>query len=164
MSPKRKHSNAEAGPSTLPSKRRRTPSYDSSSLRDTPQEDEASVDVNLAREDEYTDTEDDPIDGADGNEVVDKKGVVDYTEEEWEALEKTFIPQIDLRREKKENIHSVRFPVWLPHSPSDNVYPCLFVQAAAESGIIQRVELVQFMCHKNLTFDFGDQLNFIIGP
>ncbi|GLB38155.1 putative P-loop containing nucleoside triphosphate hydrolase protein [Lyophyllum shimeji] len=33
----------------------------------------------------------------------------------------------------------------------------------AEYGIIERIELVNFMCHKYLTFDFGPQINFIIG-
>jgi len=33
----------------------------------------------------------------------------------------------------------------------------------AESGIIERVELFQFMCHQRLTFSFGPQINFIIG-
>ncbi|KIL59060.1 hypothetical protein M378DRAFT_85587 [Amanita muscaria Koide BX008] len=33
----------------------------------------------------------------------------------------------------------------------------------AEHGIIESVELNQFMCHKLLTFQFGPQINFIIG-
>ncbi|KZO95925.1 P-loop containing nucleoside triphosphate hydrolase protein, partial [Calocera viscosa TUFC12733] len=33
----------------------------------------------------------------------------------------------------------------------------------AEMGIVQSLELVNFMCHKNLKFHFGPQLNFIIG-
>ncbi|CAL1712529.1 unnamed protein product [Somion occarium] len=34
---------------------------------------------------------------------------------------------------------------------------------AAEMGIIESLELHQFMCHKYLTFKFGPQINFIIG-
>ncbi|EJT99973.1 P-loop containing nucleoside triphosphate hydrolase protein [Dacryopinax primogenitus] len=33
----------------------------------------------------------------------------------------------------------------------------------AEMGIIQSLELINFMCHKNLKFHFGPQINFIIG-
>ncbi|KAF9452921.1 P-loop containing nucleoside triphosphate hydrolase protein [Macrolepiota fuliginosa MF-IS2] len=33
----------------------------------------------------------------------------------------------------------------------------------AEYGIIEKVELYQFMCHQRLTFSFGPQINFIIG-
>lgn len=39
----------------------------------------------------------------------------------------------------------------------------LFEKTIAESGIIERVELFQFMCHQRLTFSFGPQINFIIG-
>ena len=30
-------------------------------------------------------------------------------------------------------------------------------------GIIEKLELHQFMCHKYLEFNFGPQINFIIG-
>ncbi|KZP31527.1 P-loop containing nucleoside triphosphate hydrolase protein [Athelia psychrophila] len=33
----------------------------------------------------------------------------------------------------------------------------------AEFGIIEHVEMIDFMCHKFLTFTFGPQINFIIG-
>ncbi|KAI0789611.1 P-loop containing nucleoside triphosphate hydrolase protein [Abortiporus biennis] len=33
----------------------------------------------------------------------------------------------------------------------------------AEMGIIEKLEMHQFMCHKYLTFSFGPQINFIIG-
>ncbi|TCD69031.1 Structural maintenance of chromosomes protein 6 [Steccherinum ochraceum] len=33
----------------------------------------------------------------------------------------------------------------------------------AEMGIIEKLEMHQFMCHKYLTFTFGPQINFIIG-
>ncbi|KAF7768000.1 hypothetical protein Agabi119p4_7243 [Agaricus bisporus var. burnettii] len=34
---------------------------------------------------------------------------------------------------------------------------------AADFGIIEKVELYQFMCHQRLTFTFGPQINFIVG-
>ena len=37
------------------------------------------------------------------------------------------------------------------------------VQGIAEHGIIESIEMHQFMCHKYLTFIFGPQINFIIG-
>ena len=30
-------------------------------------------------------------------------------------------------------------------------------------GIIERVEMIDFMCHAYLEFNFGPQINFIIG-
>lgn len=33
----------------------------------------------------------------------------------------------------------------------------------AENGILEKVEMVNFMCHPNLHFDFGPLLNFIVG-
>lgn len=30
-------------------------------------------------------------------------------------------------------------------------------------GIIESIEMAQFMCHKYLTFSLGPQINFIIG-
>ncbi|KAJ3552318.1 hypothetical protein NM688_g4209 [Phlebia brevispora] len=35
--------------------------------------------------------------------------------------------------------------------------------SVAELGIIERIEMAQFMCHKFLEFNFGPQINFIIG-
>lgn len=37
------------------------------------------------------------------------------------------------------------------------------VQGVANHGIIQSLEMHQFMCHKRLSFQFGPQVNFIIG-
>lgn len=36
-------------------------------------------------------------------------------------------------------------------------------QGIAAMGIIERVEMVDFMCHSFLKFNFGPQINFIIG-
>lgn len=36
-------------------------------------------------------------------------------------------------------------------------------QRASECGIIQSLEMHQFMCHPRLSFTFGPQVNFIIG-
>ncbi|KAJ2914708.1 hypothetical protein MD484_g5713, partial [Candolleomyces efflorescens] len=33
----------------------------------------------------------------------------------------------------------------------------------AEYGIIEKIEMTDFMCHKSLNFEFGPQINFIIG-
>lgn len=38
-----------------------------------------------------------------------------------------------------------------------------YSQGIAEHGIIESLEMHQFMCHKYLTFTFGPQINFIIG-
>ena len=40
------------------------------------------------------------------------------------------------------------------------MYRC---QGVAAMGIIERVEMVDFMCHTYLEFNFGPQINFIIG-
>lgn len=37
------------------------------------------------------------------------------------------------------------------------------LQGIAQFGIIESVEMHQFMCHKFLSFKFGPQINFIIG-
>ncbi len=37
------------------------------------------------------------------------------------------------------------------------------LQGVAEMGVIEKLEMHQFMCHKYLTFSFGPQINFIIG-
>ena len=36
-------------------------------------------------------------------------------------------------------------------------------QGVALMGIIERVEMIDFMCHAFLKFNFGPQINFIIG-
>lgn len=36
-------------------------------------------------------------------------------------------------------------------------------QGVAEHGVIEYIEMTQFMCHKLLKFHFGPQINFIIG-
>jgi hypothetical protein len=40
------------------------------------------------------------------------------------------------------------------------MYAC---QGVAAMGIIERVEMLDFMCHAYLKFNFGPQINFIIG-
>ncbi|KAF6748514.1 hypothetical protein DFP72DRAFT_916170 [Ephemerocybe angulata] len=37
------------------------------------------------------------------------------------------------------------------------------VKGIAEYGLVQAIELEDFMCHKKLNFEFGQQINFIIG-
>ena len=36
-------------------------------------------------------------------------------------------------------------------------------QGVADYGVIEAIEMHQFMCHKKLSFEFGPQINFIIG-
>jgi len=38
------------------------------------------------------------------------------------------------------------------------------VEGEAQAGVIESVELVNFMCHKYFKFDFGPQINFVTGP
>lgn len=42
-------------------------------------------------------------------------------------------------------------------------YGSCAAQGVAEHGIIESIEMHQFMCHRFLSFQFGPQINFIIG-
>lgn len=37
------------------------------------------------------------------------------------------------------------------------------VQGVSDHGILESIEMNNFMCHKLLKFNFGPQINFIIG-
>ncbi|KAF9563561.1 P-loop containing nucleoside triphosphate hydrolase protein [Agrocybe pediades] len=63
------------------------------------------------------------------------------TQEHMEELEMQYLPQIEAKRVMN------RGKLGTP----------------ARSGIIKKIELVQFLCHKYLSIDFEDQLNFIVG-
>ncbi|KAJ3517006.1 hypothetical protein NLJ89_g773 [Agrocybe chaxingu] len=63
------------------------------------------------------------------------------SEAEFEELEKSFLPGIEERRKTNEGR----------------------LGGVADAGIIEKIELFQFMCHGYLTFEFGPQLNFIVG-
>jgi hypothetical protein len=62
--------------------------------------------------------------------------------------------------EEKRKVHGVRVSGF---SVDEKSYSCMLVQGIAEHGIIESIEMHQFMCHKFLTFTFGPQINFIIG-
>ncbi|KAF9524403.1 P-loop containing nucleoside triphosphate hydrolase protein [Crepidotus variabilis] len=64
-----------------------------------------------------------------------------WSQEKWDDFEKALTPKIEERRKRNEGT----------------------VGTAAEAGILEKIELYQFMCHKYLTFEFGSQLNFIVG-
>jgi hypothetical protein len=124
-------------------------------------------------EDQQAVSSDSDTDKEDANRN-DRKDMIDYEEEDWEALERRFLPQVEARREANKCRRGVSssfslfftlqatFPCPLLNSTWILINDC-FYQTVAETGILERVELCQFMCHKNLTFDLGDQLNFIIG-
>jgi structural maintenance of chromosomes protein 6 len=38
-----------------------------------------------------------------------------------------------------------------------------YAQGMAEYGVIEGIEVTDFMCHNHLRFEFGPQINFIIG-
>lgn len=39
----------------------------------------------------------------------------------------------------------------------------MLIQGVADHGILESIEMNNFMCHKWLKFNFGPQINFIIG-
>lgn len=38
------------------------------------------------------------------------------------------------------------------------------IENESENGIIEEINLINFMCHKNLTIKLGPKINFIVGP
>ncbi|KAF5318235.1 hypothetical protein D9611_014749 [Ephemerocybe angulata] len=59
------------------------------------------------------------------------------------------------------NLDNVRASI---ESGKKNVkFPPSFMAGIAEYGILQAIEVEQFMCHQRLNFKFGEQINFIIG-
>ncbi|PFH51262.1 hypothetical protein AMATHDRAFT_59575 [Amanita thiersii Skay4041] len=77
--------------------------------------------------------------------MEDVEGQVNGVEEDPEAEEKKFEQehedQIRHALESKRHVHG----------------------GIAEYGIIESIQMVQFMCHRFLKFDFGNRMNFIIG-
>ena len=49
------------------------------------------------------------------------------------------------------------------HSMKTNSSVLLFVQSEAEVGIIEKITLMNFMCHTMLEVNLGANVNFIIG-
>ncbi|KAH8072267.1 P-loop containing nucleoside triphosphate hydrolase protein [Cristinia sonorae] len=75
-------------------------------------------------------------------------------EDEEENIEQTTPDEDEEKRFEDENEEAIRAKV-LNKSKSQG--------GIAEMGIIEKLEMHQFMCHKYLTFTFGPQINFIIG-
>ena len=100
-------------------------------------------------------------DGDDNEPLADEEDVDEQTPNADE--EKKFEEQHEeLIRAKVMNTNKtqgVRMYLNLP--PSKGSKAC--TQGIAEMGIIEKLELHQFMCHKYLEFTFGPQINFIIG-
>jgi hypothetical protein len=88
-------------------------------------------------------------------EEVDAKPVLEddekFEEEHGEAVRAAI--------EAKRKIHGVRGVKGLFIFAST----ASLLKGIAEHGIIEAIEMHQFMCHKYLTFTFGPQINFIIG-
>jgi hypothetical protein len=76
-----------------------------------------------------------------------------------EQLDAQYGAAIRAQLENKKKVQGVSFSVAyifvFPFSSS--------AQGIADHGIIEYVEMTQFMCHKFLRFTFGPQINFIIG-
>ncbi|KIM39560.1 hypothetical protein M413DRAFT_29277 [Hebeloma cylindrosporum] len=81
------------------------------------------------------------VDADDGPTDCLPRGYTGVPDDELEELEKALILRFEARRVANQGR----------------------IGEVATSRIIERVELCQFMCHTYLTFDFGDQLNFIVG-
>jgi hypothetical protein len=91
--------------------------------------------------------------------LIDEEAELQFEREHEEA----FMQRIQERAEdvKKHKVIGVR----LIRSISRRREPQLMrvCQGVASMGIIERVEMVDFMCHSFLKFNFGPQINFIIG-
>lgn len=74
-----------------------------------------------------------------------------------EEFEQRYRDMVLAAMESKRKVSGVRLASILP------AMPLTHVQGIAEHGIIEYIEMHQFMCHKYLTFHFGPQINFIIG-
>jgi hypothetical protein len=81
-------------------------------------------------------------------------------EEEDEQFEAKNGDKIRAKLESKRHVQGVS-PLCLSFASS--VMLTFYAQGVAEYGIIEYIEMHQFMCHKYLTFHFGPQINFIIG-
>ena len=98
------------------------------------------------RRDEEDDDDDD-----DGEEQLDE-------DRNAEMFENQHREKILANLEEKRKVHGVR--LFLLHPPLSHLMP---LKGIAEHGIIESIEMHSFMCHKYLTFEFGPQINFIIG-
>jgi len=91
-----------------------------------------------------------------------KRGKMEaLAQEDMDDLEKIYLPHIEAKRIMNTGKLGVRF--YSVSTSATNAYRYCY-QKPARSGIIQRIELCQFLCHSYLSIDFEDQLNFIVGP
>ncbi|PSR71970.1 hypothetical protein PHLCEN_2v12180 [Hermanssonia centrifuga] len=79
---------------------------------------------------------------------------VELEDDEAEEMEQTEPNEDDEIRFEEEHEEEIRAKVIGGNKVQGNI---------AEMGIIEKLELHQFMCHKYLEFTFGPQINFIIG-
>jgi hypothetical protein len=104
-------------------------------------------------------------DGSDEEEDIDDEANVtvekpeDDDEEEEQKFEEEHGDAIRAAIEAKRKIHGVRKSLVSICDFSSRS----FLKGIAEYGIIESISMVQFMCHKYLSFNFGPQINFIIG-
>jgi len=93
-------------------------------------------------------------------------GGEDDEEEDDEQFEAQNGDKIRARLESKRHVQGVSSPPLFLSFLCVFCYECradFYAQGIAEYGIIEYIEMHQFMCHKYLTFHFGPQINFIIG-
>ncbi|KAL6302861.1 P-loop containing nucleoside triphosphate hydrolase protein [Sparassis latifolia] len=81
------------------------------------------------------------------------KGDVDLDEEEEDAVEQTASDEDEEKRFDEEHVEEIWQNLMLKRKTQGSI---------AEMGIIESIEMPQFMCHKFLTFPFKPQINFII--
>ncbi|GBE83226.1 Structural maintenance of chromosomes protein [Sparassis crispa] len=79
---------------------------------------------------------------------------VDLVDEEEDAVEQTAPDEDEEKRFEEEHEEEIRENLMSKGKAQGGI---------AEMGIIESIEMHQFMCHKYLTFQFGPQINFIIG-
>ncbi|KAL6303900.1 hypothetical protein BKA93DRAFT_826310 [Sparassis latifolia] len=79
---------------------------------------------------------------------------VDLEDEEEDAVEQTAADEDEEKRFEEEHVEEIWQSLMSKRETQGSI---------AEMGIIESIEMHQFMCHKYLTFTFKPQINFIIG-
>jgi hypothetical protein len=98
-----------------------------------------------------------------GSSTTRGRGGEEEEEEDDEQFEGKNGDKIRARLESKRHVQGVSPLLSFASSVMLNVELTFYAQGVAEYGIIEYIEMHQFMCHKYLTFHFGPQINFIIG-
>lgn len=145
-------SESEAG-SSQASKRARPAEDSDVEIQEAPQ---ASGSGSRSRRQESAN---EPVDVDDDDEEMEQREPDEEEEEQFEKDHEEAIRKKVLGGHKGQGV-SIFIGYGNGHR---EVLTKLGVQNIAEMGIIERLELVQFMCHKYLVFTFGPQINFIIG-